>query len=733
MERFAQDMLLLEKLAAGGMAEVYRAKQLGYGGFEKTVAVKRILPHYASSEEFKNMFRLEANLSALLQHPNIVQIFSNGDYEGYLYLVMEFVDGKNLRQVLAKADKAKVRIPIEIACHLIAEAAKGLSYAHTFADEKTGQPLEVVHRDMSPQNIMLSYDGGVKIVDFGIAKAAARADMTRAGVLKGKFGYMSPEQAQGQKLDCRTDIFALGIILFETLTQRRLFTTDDDLRTLQLVKECRVPRPSRYNPAVSPSLDRIVMKALARERGERYSQASDFYADLLRFMNQTYPKFIPTDLAKFMKQLFVDDITDERKKREKLAAEAPARVSAPIGRQALAPEPAGAKKKKKGKGEEATVFDQEEKTQISQISDSEPGLAASNEVEAAFVLPQAAPTSEVAARSEESTDPSHAGESQRPHPDANFDLAPKPEGALTFESESSDAETRVTQDGPPPDILPPPGESTPGFAIPQASPLENFSLSMPQDSRHGLPPARDGARPLTVQLQDDPVYMRSPGSTGVRPLPGMKARRRNRRPLVYGLTLALLIAFIALKEEEKPASEREVASETKPVSKTPLGPAAGEKHEMIKAEVPAPADGERGVASAPPVAAPEASAPASTSPAKETPEPAAPAATNEAPPAVAPTPERTTASTGPAKVDISEERRGYLTIDARPRATEVYIDGKLLRAPAGGAPVQTPLQRFEVTEGTHKIRLRNPVFRAEWEGTVDVKGDRIFTLTPTLK
>lgn len=328
-ERFGQDLVLLEKLAAGGMAEVYRAKQHGYAGFEKTVALKRILQNYAQNEEFKNMFRLEANLSGQLQHPNVVQVFGNGEFDGYLYLLMEFVDGRNVRQILARADKRKIKIPIEFALYIVSEASKGLDYAHDFHDEKTGQHLEIVHRDMSPQNIMVGYEGHVKIVDFGIAKAAARSGQTRAGVLKGKFGYMSPEQAQGMTIDRRTDIFALGIILFELLTQRRLFTAEDDLKTLQLVKEARVPRPSKYNPDVSPALDAIVLKALAREKSDRYDKASEFYAEITRFLVQNFPKFLPMDFAKWIKEIFSEDIKEEKKRREKINAELPARFVEP--------------------------------------------------------------------------------------------------------------------------------------------------------------------------------------------------------------------------------------------------------------------------------------------------------------------------------------------------------------------------------------------------------------------
>jgi serine/threonine protein kinase len=315
----------MERLAAGGMAEVFRAKQLGYAGFEKTVAVKRILPHFAESEEFKTMFRMEANLSAMLQHPNIAQIFANGENEGYLYLVMEFVDGKNLRQLLARADKLKFRIPIEICCYIVGESLKGLDYAHHFIDEKTGEPMGIIHRDVSPQNIMMSYDGSVKVVDFGIAKAASKAESgTKAGVLKGKFGYMSPEQARGADLDKRSDVFAMGIVLWELITQRRLFTHEDELKTLEKVRECKVPKPSEKNPTIPYALEKIVLRALEKEPGVRYNSCEEFYTDLARYMNDRHPGFIPTDFSKFMKEFYKEDIVEDKKRREKLNLEAPA-------------------------------------------------------------------------------------------------------------------------------------------------------------------------------------------------------------------------------------------------------------------------------------------------------------------------------------------------------------------------------------------------------------------------
>ncbi len=323
MERFGE-LLLMERLASGGMAEVFRAKHLGYAGFEKTVAVKRILPHFATSDDFKSMFRAEANLSAMLQHANITQVFSNGEIQGYLFLVMEYVDGKNLRQILARADKVKVRIPIEISCFIVSEALKGLDYAHNYHDERTGEALSIVHRDVSPQNVMLGYEGSVKLVDFGIAKAASKNESTRAGVLKGKFGYMSPEQASGATLDKRSDIFSMGIILWELLTQRRLFTYEDELKTLEKVRECKVPRPSEKNPTIPYALEKIVMRALEKDSGQRYSSGAEFYGDLVRYMNDRHPNFISTDFSKFMKEFYREEIAEEKKRRERLNLEAPA-------------------------------------------------------------------------------------------------------------------------------------------------------------------------------------------------------------------------------------------------------------------------------------------------------------------------------------------------------------------------------------------------------------------------
>lgn len=372
-EYFGRDLLLLDRLAAGGMAEVYRAKQSGTGGFEKIVAIKRILPHFAQSDEFKSMFRDEAVLTAKLQHPNIVQVFANGEHQNYLYLVLEFVDGKNLRQVLARSEKNKIKIPIDIACFIACEVAKGLDYAHSFVDDMSGQSMDIVHRDMSPQNVMVSYHGAVKIVDFGIAKVEANnpdKEHTRAGVLKGKFGYMSPEQANGDTVDKRTDIFALGIVLHEMLTMKRLFTADDDLKTLQFVRDCNVPRPSKYNPNIPSQLDTIVMKMLAKNKSERYSSAAELHKDLSSFLNQKFPQFVHSDLSNFTKKLFEEDIVEEKRKRDKILAEAPARVH----------EPEHEKQKSEDSGMATQISSESDKTKVGDTSSFGIGMKTDGQV-----------------------------------------------------------------------------------------------------------------------------------------------------------------------------------------------------------------------------------------------------------------------------------------------------------------------------------------------------------------
>ena len=264
---------LLEKVATGGMAEVFRAKRKGVEGFEKVVAVKRILPHLSSNKDFVEMFIAEAKMVASLSHPNIVQIFDLGKIDETYYIAMEFVEGKDLRTILTRARNRSTLPGVDLAALIAARISAALEYAHRHRDSE-GRELRIVHRDVSPQNILLSDEGEVKLVDFGIAKAATKASHTDTGSLRGKLLYMSPEQAWGKALDKRSDLFALGAVFFEILTGHLLFSASSEMSVLERVREARFVPPSSLNPAVPIELEAVVMRLLNKDPVQRYQDAS---------------------------------------------------------------------------------------------------------------------------------------------------------------------------------------------------------------------------------------------------------------------------------------------------------------------------------------------------------------------------------------------------------------------------------------------------------------------------
>jgi serine/threonine protein kinase len=265
---------LLRKIASGGMGQVLLARK-GDEGFEKLVVLKRILPHLVEDEEFFTMFKDEAKIAMRLDHPNIVRINEFGVENNVHFIEMEYVAGEDVRRISKRATATGTTIPLGIIIRIVADAAAGLDFAHKATDGK-GVPLEIVHRDVSPQNVLLGFDGSVKLIDFGVAKAAGRSQNTATGVLKGKFPYMSPEQAEGEHLDARSDVFALGIILWELLTGKRLFKGENDLATQRLVRACQVPPPSTVGSNVDPQFDKIVLKALARNRENRFAELENY-------------------------------------------------------------------------------------------------------------------------------------------------------------------------------------------------------------------------------------------------------------------------------------------------------------------------------------------------------------------------------------------------------------------------------------------------------------------------
>jgi serine/threonine protein kinase len=313
LENFGK-YVLLEKLAAGGMAEVYLAKSTGASGINKFIAIKRILPQYSDHPEFIEMFKEEAKIAVNLNHGNVVSIYDFGVEKKQFFLVMEYVEGQNLRQILNHLKKENKYFSLDQIVYMAKEIAAGLDHAHRCLDGTTGKPLNITHRDMSPQNIMVSFEGEVKIVDFGIAKAESQMENTRAGTIKGKFGYMSPEQADGQTVDPRTDIFSMGILLWELFANDRLFTSNSEAATLRKIRECQIPSLRKLNPSVPPELERIVNKALTKDKTLRYQTAAAFHRDLNRFLNTQYPEFSPQDFSLFMKSAFSQMFIENRKK-----------------------------------------------------------------------------------------------------------------------------------------------------------------------------------------------------------------------------------------------------------------------------------------------------------------------------------------------------------------------------------------------------------------------------------
>jgi serine/threonine-protein kinase len=278
---------LLRKIAIGGMAEVFLAKAAGPMGFEKTLVVKQILPHLADDPKFVEMFLAEAKLAAQLNHPNVVQIFDFGEAEGHHFLAMEYVDGPNLRALVRRAQELGRPLDPPVVAKIISLACEGLAYAHEFQDPATGQPLGLIHRDVSPDNILISKTGAVKVVDFGIAKAANKTQQTRTGVLKGKLAYMPPEQLRLHPMDLRVDVFALGMVLYELLTGVRPFDAVDEIAIMQaIIYEPFVPAATR-RPDTPPALRDAIDKAIEKDREKRYHSCRELQADLERYIVST--------------------------------------------------------------------------------------------------------------------------------------------------------------------------------------------------------------------------------------------------------------------------------------------------------------------------------------------------------------------------------------------------------------------------------------------------------------
>jgi len=291
---------LIEKLEAGGMAEVFLGEATSVQGFKKRVAIKRVLPHLASHTNFIGMFLDEARLGARLSHANIVSVFDIGSSDNSYFLVMEFVDGTNLKKIMETLRLKRETFPLKDVIYIAMETCRGLSYAHELLDDD-GNPLELVHRDVSPPNILISRRGEVKVTDFGLAKARTQLERTDPGVVKGKFSYLSPEAASGQDVTERADIFALGVCIWEMLGGRRLFLGDTDYETVQAVSNAEVPTLVGDHPEVEPEFEEILLRSLARDPEQRFASAREFGDTLAGYLFHHQMKVTSYDIANLVK------------------------------------------------------------------------------------------------------------------------------------------------------------------------------------------------------------------------------------------------------------------------------------------------------------------------------------------------------------------------------------------------------------------------------------------------
>jgi len=300
---------ITERIAAGGMAEVFRGVAESLQGFRKNVAIKRVLPALTKNTKFVTMFLDEARLSLFLQHANIVQVFDIGHADDTYFIVMEFVEGVDLKAILEWRRRIGRRLTIGQTIYMIMEVCKGLAYAHELVHPETGERLNIVHRDVSPANVLLSRNGEIKLADFGLAKAASQVESTDPGVVKGKMSYLSPEAARGENVDLRADIFSVGILLYEMLTSKRLFYGDTDYQTVELVRNAKIPPIAAQNPEVEPEFEEICRKALARRVEDRFQTATDLQDALAHYLFSRGLKMIQRDIAEMVRACMEDQAT----------------------------------------------------------------------------------------------------------------------------------------------------------------------------------------------------------------------------------------------------------------------------------------------------------------------------------------------------------------------------------------------------------------------------------------
>jgi serine/threonine-protein kinase len=313
---------LLDRIAFGGMAEIYRAKTFDSRGLEHMVAIKRVLRHLAEDDDFLQMLVDEAKIASLLDHVNIAKVYEFVRFGEDYFIAMEYVDGKDVRSILDRCRANGTWLPVEDCAYIIMRIMEGLHSAHERLDG-AGNPLNIVHRDVSPSNVIVSYKGHIKLCDFGIAKAKLSRIQTRTGVIKGKVKYMSPEQAMGRPLDRRSDIFSGGSVLYEMLTKQCPFQAENEMELIFKVRDAKYAKPTRFNPNVPPPLEKILRKALARSANGRYPTARAFADDLNRFIQESVPNYAPARLGRLLREWFAEDIERDLRRLEEFVLDEP--------------------------------------------------------------------------------------------------------------------------------------------------------------------------------------------------------------------------------------------------------------------------------------------------------------------------------------------------------------------------------------------------------------------------
>ncbi len=310
-EKFSK-YILVKKIAVGGMAEIFLAKTKKKEGVSQFVVIKRILPQFSANKKFRTMFKQEGKVTSHLRHTNMVYHHEFGVEKGIYYIVMEHICGRSLKELVSQSKKYGHKFPTPIAVNIVRGIASALNYMHTSIDPETGQLLSLIHRDVTPHNIMIGFNGDIKLIDFGIAKVSG-IDLTNSGVVKGKFSYMSPEQISGKEIDNKSDIFSLGIVLWELLAGQKLFAGTNIQSVFGKIRDCHLPSISQIRSGVSPDLVVILKRMLAKDRHSRYQRADSIERELHLFLNKKYPNFSQVDFQNFIKKIYEDEIIKERK------------------------------------------------------------------------------------------------------------------------------------------------------------------------------------------------------------------------------------------------------------------------------------------------------------------------------------------------------------------------------------------------------------------------------------